>query len=63
MLADGEITIDNTEHIECVLFKSGTPTELAEPTKLPETGPAEFMLLIIVAMVLGFGVLQLRAKS
>lgn len=63
ILADGEITIDNTEHKECVLFKSWTPSEVVEPTQLPETGPAEFMLLIIVAMVLGFGVLQLRARS
>ncbi|MFC1797768.1 LPXTG cell wall anchor domain-containing protein [Patescibacteria group bacterium] len=34
-----------------------------EPKKLPETGPAEFMLLAILAMVLGFGLLKFRARS
>jgi len=68
ILSDGEITIDNSEHRECVLFKSGeaateiTPVE-EEPKKLPETGPAEFMLLAILAMILSFGFLQFRARS
>ncbi|MFK7780281.1 MAG: hypothetical protein QM490_03960 [Candidatus Gracilibacteria bacterium] len=65
ILADGEITIDNTVHNECVLFTSGRAEEIEEVVveRLPETGPAEFMLLIIVAMILGFGFLQLRARS
>jgi hypothetical protein len=64
ILEDGEITIDNTEHNECVLFKSWEPTkEVIVTKKLPETGPAEFMLLIIVAMILGFGILKFRARA
>ena len=66
ILADGEITIDNAEHRECVLFKSGeaaTEEIPEEPKKLPETGPAEFMLLAIIAMILGFGFLHIRARS
>lgn len=63
ILADGEITIDSSEHRECVLFTSWEAAEeVVEPEYLPETGPAEFMLLIIVAMILGFGVLQFRTK-
>lgn len=65
ILADGEITIDNTEHKECVLFKSGEASEVVveEPKKLPETGPAEYMLLAILAMILGFGFLQFKARD
>ena len=66
ILADGEITSDNDEHRECVLFKSGeaaTEVVVEEPKKLPETGPAEFMLLAILAMFLGFGLLKFRTKS
>ena len=65
ILADGEITIDNTEHRECVLYKSGEPSEVVveEPKKLPETGPAEYILLAILAMILGFGFLQFKARD
>lgn len=66
ILADGEITLDNSEHKECVLFKSAeaaTEVIVKEPKKLPESWPAEFMLLIIIAMILGFGVLQFRART
>lgn len=66
ILADGEITIDNSEHRECVLFKSAEAAGevvTEEPEKLPETGPAEFLLLAIIAMILGFGILQLRSRS
>ena len=67
ILADGEITIDNSEHKECVLFKSGEAAKAVvaseEPKKLPETGPAEFMLLAILAMILAFGLLQYKTKS
>lgn len=65
ILADGEITIDSNEHKECVLFKSeeGEEETPEEPKKLPETGSAEFLLLAIIAMILGFGVLQFRTKN
>ena len=65
ILADWEITIDNSEHRECVLFKSWEASEevIDEPKTLPETGPWEIMLLAILAMLLGFGVLQFRTKS
>ena len=65
ILEDGEITIDNDEHRECVLFKSGENGEdpTPEPKKLPETGPAEYMLLIILAMIIGFGILKFRTRS
>ena len=63
--SDGEIEIDNAEHRECVLFKSWEAAEevIDEPKTLPETGPGEIMLLAILAMLLGFGVLQFRTKS
>lgn len=66
ILADGEITIDNAEYKECVLFKSWeTPVveKVVEPKKLPKTGPSEYILLVILAMILGFGILKFRTKS
>lgn len=61
VLEDGEITMDNSVHKECVLYKSWNAGEEPEtPTELPETGPAEFFLLFILAMVLAFGVLRFR---
>ena len=66
ILADGEITIDNSEHKECVLFTSWeASTEIVTevPKKLPQTGPAEYILLLIISMVLGFGILKFKAKA
>jgi len=66
ILADGEITIDNTEHNECVLFTSGEAAEEIvpqEPKKLPQTGPAEYILLLILSMILGFRILKFKAKA
>jgi len=63
---DGDIGVDDEELNECVLYKSGEPgvdTMPAEPKKLPDTGPAEFMLLALLAMILGLGVLKVRANS
>jgi len=38
ILEDGEITIDDEVHKECVLFTSGvTPTTPTEPKQLPQT--------------------------
>lgn len=66
ILKDGEITIDNSEHNECVLFTSGDASkELVPvtPKKLPQTGPAEYTLLLILSMILGFGILKFKARA
>ncbi len=62
ILEDWEITIDNAEHKECVLFKSWEAA-IEKPKKLPETWPSEFILLAILAMILGFGLLKFRIRS
>ena len=64
ILADWEITIDNSEHKECVLFKSWDAAEVVvptEPKKLPQTWPAEYILLLILSMILGFGLLKFKS--
>ncbi len=66
ILADGEITMDNEEHKECVLFKSAWAAEIQEvvvPKKLPQTWPAEYLLLLVLSMILGFGILKFKAKA
>jgi len=66
ILEDGEITINNSEHRECVLFKSWEASEEEvpeEPKKLPETGPAEFILLLVAAMLLGLWIMKFRTRS
>lgn len=62
ILDDWEITMDNSIHNECVLYKSGEPTEqtLVEPKKLPQTWPEEFFILLVLAMILWFWVLKFR---
>jgi len=65
ILKDGEITIDNSEHNECVLFTSGDASkEVAPivPKKLPQTGPSEYILLLILSMILGFSILKFKAR-
>jgi len=59
-------SIIDQEHIECVLFKSAWASEIEtpeKPEKLPETGPTEYILLLIIAMILWFGVLRLSSRS
>ncbi len=62
------ITVDSTEHKECVLFKSWesteevTPPKKEEPKRLPETWP-EHILLVILALILWFGLLRFRKTS
>lgn len=64
LLSDGSISPDDTVHNECVLFKSGTPTDIIPPvTRLPETGPAESAMLIFFAMIMWFVVLKMRRKA
>jgi hypothetical protein len=63
ILDDWEVSSDISEHNECVLYKSGNKTTPTPPKTLPQTGPAEFFLLLILAMVLWFGVLKIRSKK
>jgi len=67
---DGTPSIDDEEHIECVLFKSAwasstpdTKKTVEKVKKLPDTGPTEYILLLIVAMILWFGLIRLSSKS
>lgn len=65
MSADGDIAIEGDTHNECVLFAAGDtnpepPRE--EPPELPETG-AEHVLLLILALILGFAFLKIRQKA
>lgn len=74
---DGDITVDSEEHRECVAFTSGaaaptpptvdkTPTKVVTtttpPTELPETG-AEHIILLLAALILGFGFFFLKQKA
>lgn len=67
ILADGEITIDNSEHRECVLFTSGEASEVIveeeTPEILPETGPGQIMVLLLLALILGWGAIKFRTRS
>ena len=70
ILADGKQTLDDTEHRECVIFKSDakkvvTPPVTPEPKKpveLPKTGP-EHIILLLVAMLIGTGLILFRKKA
>ncbi len=63
---DWSPSMDDEEHIECVLFKSAGAEEIEEPEqpeRLPDTGPTEYILLLIIAMLLGFGFLRMSSRS
>ncbi|NVP17780.1 hypothetical protein HUU51_03615 [Candidatus Gracilibacteria bacterium] len=62
LLDNGELGMSNTPHNECVLFKSaaGQSPVVETPKTLPQTGPAEFFLLMILAMILGFGIVRFK---
>lgn len=64
MADNGDIDLDADTHRECVLIKSGTPGEPEVPPtpELPQTGP-EVVFLLLVALLLGFGILQFRKKA
>lgn len=69
-----DINTDATEHKECVLFKSGkeaqqekvVPAKKADPKapakKLPKTGPEHYLLLFLLAMILGFWIMKIRKR-
>lgn len=59
----GELSTDFSEHNECVLYTSWDEEKKPAPTTLPQTGPAEFFLLLILAMVLGFGIVKFRNSN
>lgn len=63
ILDNGEVSGDFSDHNECVLYKSGNKTTPTPPKTLPQTGPAEFFLLLILAMVLWFWVLKIRNRN
>jgi len=65
MLKSWDITVDSSEHKECILFKSWEAAKkvIVPPKKLPKTGPGEFLLLAILAMILGFGLLKFKTRS
>jgi hypothetical protein len=55
-----EVSTDFSEHNECVLFKSGDKVTPTPPPTLPQTGPAEYFLLLILAMVLWFWIVKFK---
>ena len=73
ILKDGQITLDDKEHRECVLFKSAkaltpvTPINQEKPVpqkpvELPKTGP-EHIVLLLIAMLIGTGLILFRKKA
>ena len=62
------------EHKECILFKSGKKVEKATVVpakkitpkttdkKLPKTGPEHYILLMLLAMIIGFGIIKMRNR-
>jgi len=65
--ADGDITLEGDKHRECVLFSSADESKKEvpkkkEPKKLPDTGP-EHILLVILALILGFGLLKFTKRA
>ena len=61
---DWNIELDSKQHLECVLFKSWEATkQVAAPTKkLPDTW-AEHILLIVIALILGFWIMIFRKRK
>jgi len=70
ILESWDINVDWNEHKECVLFKSDAkkvePTVVPkEPTpvkELPTTWPEHYVLLMLMALILGFGFSKLRKR-
>lgn len=64
VLETWELSTDTSTHKECVLFKSGaksvTPTPKQKPKELPKTWPEHFILLLLLAMFLAFGILRFK---
>ena len=68
--ADGKMSVDDKEHRECVIFKSDAvkvispeqPQQPQQATELPKTGP-EHIILLLVAMLIGTGLVLFRKKA
>jgi hypothetical protein len=69
ILDDGIPSIDDEEHNECVLFKSASASDVEvppatdTPETLPDTGPVEYILVFILALLLGFGFVTMKSKA
>ena len=63
ILSDGTTTSAD-EHKECVLYKSWEPVKevVTTPKKLPNSW-AEHILLVILALLLGFWIMKFRKKA
>lgn len=67
-LVNNEVSIDTSEHKECVLFKSWVPSvspvvTVAEPVKqLPKTGP-EHIFLVLIALLLWLWLFGLKRRT
>ena len=70
--------MESSEHKECVLFKSNTnaaPDPVVQPnipvtnnpvqaaTYNPKTGPEHYILLMLLAMILGFGFIKMKKSA
>jgi len=62
ILDDWTPSMEDVEHRECVLFKSAWASASAQPKRLPETWPAEYILLLILAMILGLWIFRVKSK-
>lgn len=58
LMLDNDELSDGQTYKECVLFTSASPTK----PELPQTWP-ESILLLIIAMLLGFGLLKITKKA
>lgn len=67
-LVNNEVSIDTSEHKECVMFKSWVASNnpvvtINEPVKrLPQTWP-EHVILVLIALLLGLGLFGLRRRT
>ncbi len=64
-MLNGSVDVNWTTNKECVLFKSWdakTKNPVVPPKKLPNTGPAEYILLLVLAMILGFTIIKSTRK-
>jgi LPXTG-motif cell wall-anchored protein len=70
----GDVDVESKEHRECVLFKSGAPTVTPEvtatppvvketPKQLPKTGPENYIIMMLFALIFGFAITKMRRKS
>jgi len=65
LLSDGTISEDSDVHNECVLFTSGAPDPETPILikRLPETGPTQYILLALFAMMFSFVLVKSRKES